>query len=105
MFGPNEQLVHVLLPGHNDTKLAPKTVNGSEGVFNCTGVDVFTANNEHVIEPAIEPGREAGIRSPTRTGVIDPAGSIIGDQADHRLGGALQMRIDRGPLATKINPL
>ena len=65
-------------------------------------IHVLAADGEHVVDAAEDSVWQARISPPARVRLVGPLREIAGDQPDHGLGGALELRIDgRAALAVR----
>src|SRR6185436_17546698 len=88
-----------LAPLDDDPELTAEARDGPQRILDAARVDVLPPHHQHVVEAPVDAGRQPGIGTPARTRLVRPARPVTGDQTDHGLGRALEVRVDRRPLA------
>src|SRR5438093_7449605 len=93
VLGADQELVHRLAARDDDPKLAAEPVDRAQRVLDRARVDILAPDDEHIVDPPVEPVRQSRIRPPARARLVRPAGEVAGDEADHRLRAALEVRV------------
>ena len=92
---PQHQFVHRRLAADHDAMLAAIVRQFVERGVDLARIDVLAADGEHVVDAPENALRQARIGAPARVGLVGPERKIAGDEPDHRLRGAFEMRVDR----------
>src|SRR5205823_4227004 len=91
----DQQLVHRPGARDDDAELAAEAWDRPQGVLDRARIDVLSAHDEHVVDAPVEPARQARVGAAAGTWLVGPRGFVAGDEPDHRLRGAVEVRVDR----------
>lgn len=94
IFGLDGEFVHYLLSGDDDAEFSSEALHGAKDLFDGAGIDIFPPDDEHIIDPSINPLGKAGVRATAGARLIRPEREIPGPESDHGLGSAFQVRVD-----------
>src|SRR5215467_6734640 len=104
-LGSDQQLVHGLAAGDDDPEFAAESVNRAKHVLDRAGINVFSADDEHVVDATVEPVGQARIGAAAVARLVGPARQVAGNEPNHRLRRALQVRVHRRALAAEWHRL
>ena len=92
---PQQKLVHRGFAGDHDAMLAAVAGDLVEHGVDLARIDVLAADREHVVDAPEDALRQARIGASAGLRPVVPQREIAGREPDHRLRGALEMRVDR----------
>src|SRR5205085_1566616 len=89
------QRVHRVVTADDDAVFPAVVGQRRHHVVNGTRVDVLAPHDEHVVYPAVDAPWQYRIGASTGARTRLPFGEVAGQEADHGLAGALEVRVHR----------